>query len=611
MSTPLPPDPYKILGVAKNAALPDIRSAHRKLVLKCHPDKVQDAALKAIKQDEFQKVQQAYELLSDDTRRTQYDEQQKLFELRKEMGRSGPVPGKNVFDYEIRTAEPRSTTFKAKPKETTRVYTQPSPRSYEDDLGSRIYEEPLKARARKTASYEERKRPSTREEEKRKKAEEEREHERWEKEARRTTHSAAKKGREKDRKKDSESKHSRAFVVDASDSDEPYRPRPEKKSSRRSDDELRAREAREELTRAAEKLRKEDQLQTERTRKLHAHKDFAAQYMQAARRKAEPEPEFRPAPMRRAETFQEPPYTARYTQPPPKPFIEEEDLPRRSAARRTSEHAIPVRSRDQPRSTERSSSRKEPFIVDATPSAPQIKIPSLQTHSSAPPMMPPRKEPHRSKTMDYSRNPAAAPPPLPRASTFQSGDRNKPASRGSKLKKTVEYSSDESDSDVPYNSPRATTPPPRRRDPSPVRYVIEKGRSIPLNNRHRSELREDNYSKSRDRSESPLGGTRRSTERPPIVRSSGSGAHQSFSRPAFYKGSTSPEPIIKEVRPKMPPRESSRSASNRGPYFGEVKYAPNYGPEHVSYTATDPYRRGSDPTHHRDYGYPPRPSAYA
>jgi curved DNA-binding protein CbpA len=84
MANSLPPNPYEVLGIAKDAGFPEIRSAHRKMVLKCHPDKVQDATLKAVKQDEFQKVQQAYELLSDDSRRLQYDEQVKLWELRKE-----------------------------------------------------------------------------------------------------------------------------------------------------------------------------------------------------------------------------------------------------------------------------------------------------------------------------------------------------------------------------------------------------------------------------------------------------------------------------------------------------------------------------------------------
>lgn len=78
-------DPYAVLGVAKDATLPDIKSAHRKLVLKCHPDKIKDESLRSQAQDEFQKVQQAYELLSDDTRRTKYDQKVRIAELRREM----------------------------------------------------------------------------------------------------------------------------------------------------------------------------------------------------------------------------------------------------------------------------------------------------------------------------------------------------------------------------------------------------------------------------------------------------------------------------------------------------------------------------------------------
>ncbi|KAF5018628.1 hypothetical protein F66182_9378 [Fusarium sp. NRRL 66182] len=79
------PDPYKILGVSKDAQLPEIRSAHRKLVLKCHPDKVQDPTLKAQKQDEFQRVQSAYELLADEKERKRYDDQARLSELREQL----------------------------------------------------------------------------------------------------------------------------------------------------------------------------------------------------------------------------------------------------------------------------------------------------------------------------------------------------------------------------------------------------------------------------------------------------------------------------------------------------------------------------------------------
>jgi hypothetical protein len=69
----LPPDPYKVLGVDRDATLLEIRSAYRKSVRKCHPDKFNgDENLKAQKQNEFQRVQQAYELLTDEKAITMY-----------------------------------------------------------------------------------------------------------------------------------------------------------------------------------------------------------------------------------------------------------------------------------------------------------------------------------------------------------------------------------------------------------------------------------------------------------------------------------------------------------------------------------------------------------
>ncbi|KAF1350934.1 DnaJ domain-containing protein, partial [Delphinella strobiligena] len=73
MSSPLPPDPYVGLGVSKDADAAQIKSIYRKLVLKCHPDKVTDAAKKAEAADEFHRIQQAYEILSDEERRSRYD----------------------------------------------------------------------------------------------------------------------------------------------------------------------------------------------------------------------------------------------------------------------------------------------------------------------------------------------------------------------------------------------------------------------------------------------------------------------------------------------------------------------------------------------------------
>lgn len=82
-SEPLP-DHYKALGIDKNADAATIKKTYRKLVLTCHPDKVTDETLKAQKQDEFHKIQQAYETLSDETRRGTYEAELKLQQLRRE-----------------------------------------------------------------------------------------------------------------------------------------------------------------------------------------------------------------------------------------------------------------------------------------------------------------------------------------------------------------------------------------------------------------------------------------------------------------------------------------------------------------------------------------------
>ncbi|KAL4771475.1 hypothetical protein BDW60DRAFT_64391 [Aspergillus nidulans var. acristatus] len=82
-------DPYEALGISKDATLAEIKSSHRKLVLKCHPDKIKDESLRSEAQTQFQKVQQAYECLSDETTRAKYDNKVKLAELKREMAARG------------------------------------------------------------------------------------------------------------------------------------------------------------------------------------------------------------------------------------------------------------------------------------------------------------------------------------------------------------------------------------------------------------------------------------------------------------------------------------------------------------------------------------------
>ena len=59
-------DFYKALGVAKDASGADIKKAYRKLARELHPDKNPGDA-KA--EDRFKEVSEAYEVLSDETRR--------------------------------------------------------------------------------------------------------------------------------------------------------------------------------------------------------------------------------------------------------------------------------------------------------------------------------------------------------------------------------------------------------------------------------------------------------------------------------------------------------------------------------------------------------------
>lgn len=175
------PDPYKTLGVPKDAELSTIKSAYRKLALKCHPDKVSDPDQKAVKQKEFYGIQQAYEVLGDDFKRREYDAQAKLQErMRGDVfsgtPKSSPRSSSKGYyepsyqNVNIRTAEPPKS-FKASPtsagfKSGPNPGPYPFPQyagSWERDMPTRskpIFDDDRKAR--RAQSYE---KPSRRDEE--------------------------------------------------------------------------------------------------------------------------------------------------------------------------------------------------------------------------------------------------------------------------------------------------------------------------------------------------------------------------------------------------------------------------------------------------------------
>ena len=67
------PDFYTILRVSRTASLDEIKSAHRELVKKFHPDLFPGAKQKAQANKKLQQINEAYATLSNQERRRQYD----------------------------------------------------------------------------------------------------------------------------------------------------------------------------------------------------------------------------------------------------------------------------------------------------------------------------------------------------------------------------------------------------------------------------------------------------------------------------------------------------------------------------------------------------------
>ncbi len=81
-------DYYKILGVSKTATADEIRKAYRKLARVNHPDAKPNDAKAA---EKFKQIQEAYDVLNDETKRKQYDQFGPDFAR---MGQQGPFgPG--------------------------------------------------------------------------------------------------------------------------------------------------------------------------------------------------------------------------------------------------------------------------------------------------------------------------------------------------------------------------------------------------------------------------------------------------------------------------------------------------------------------------------------
>ncbi len=67
------PDPYSVLGIARNATPDEIRAAYHALVAKYHPDKYQGNPLEGLAAEKMAEINRAHEVLSDPERRAAFD----------------------------------------------------------------------------------------------------------------------------------------------------------------------------------------------------------------------------------------------------------------------------------------------------------------------------------------------------------------------------------------------------------------------------------------------------------------------------------------------------------------------------------------------------------
>lgn len=453
MSSPLPPDPYDVLGVSKDAQIPEIRSAHRKLVLKCHPDKVQDPALKAEKQNEFQRVQQAYEILSDETERAKYDNQVKVTELRRQYAQQKANSSATrssrsaTAEYEVNYASPRpshrSSPSTATPPKFKVYYSSKSYDSDEGRRGARIYDaEPRAPPTRRESSFAERdSRPSKRE------AERERERE---KERERQMDRDRKKRLDRDAKEAKEAKEVRRAEKKAKEKQLAKEMRREAEDKRRHmtpDDDLPPPRMDKKSSSTRKHEPREPSLERERNFGYDefgadAKARYAESYINAARVSAGGAP-------RRSKTYHgRTPYVP---SPPPAPGVAsaypspDEDEPRRSAASARRRGSADVPSIPRERTYNKSSRERldeEPVILETRPTATFQKSMSSASAPQGLSSSPPR--PARTNTMPAEHTFTRPVPGMTRAKTFTEGAPPRGRTR-SKMEPQVEVDSEDED----------------------------------------------------------------------------------------------------------------------------------------------------------------------
>lgn len=369
--TQLPPDPYLALGVPKDADSAAIKTAYRKLVLKCHPDKVPDPAEKQAAADRFHIIQTSYERLTDEKARARYDAEVRLAELRKERPGQRGSDGAGVRSQHKSSYDQPRQTYEHRPSD------RPSPLYEERRPAYAEYFDAQPKASRKDQDYERTSRrsaPVDVKEKVRAVAKESKESERVDRreKAKKTT---------KDTRRERETKYSRPQVeVSSEDTDsDAYardrRPRDADRDDRRRDDNRRSKESYYDKPVRPRMERVETEKQDERSRKLFSQHENARDYISRATRDRQTS-EIRPLPSRTTSTRDQ--YDVS-----PKGEVRPEPVYRRSSSRQQPSSRVPdapprmpVRERERYSSNEEPSRQRPPAYHSSRSSPSEIHIPS-------------------------------------------------------------------------------------------------------------------------------------------------------------------------------------------------------------------------------------------